>query len=301
MKVLLALLSMSLTSLVHSAEPTVIPLWPEGVPDALATSGEETNDDGRVGNVQTPTLTVVAPDPGKANGTSIIICPGGGYQFISFKHEGLDVAAWLKELGVTSFILKYRFAPNKHPAPLRDALRAVRIVRSRAAELGLDPARIGMLGSSAGGHLTASAGTLFDDPSGKTGAALDAVSGRPDFLVLMYPVITMKDSFAHAGSRRNLLGTEPAAADLALMSLEDQVKASTPPTFVFHTQEDKSVPVENSLMFYAAMNRAGVPGELHVYQQGRHGLGLAQGSGTAEVWPQQTAAWLKQLGFLPAK
>src|SRR6187551_1447399 len=256
----LALTSLLLApcSTMHAAEAPLIPLWPEGVPAPVRTDvpaakgplGPEENVDGkRFSNVSTPTLQVVRPAIDRPNGTAIIICPGGGYGNLSYEREGVQYATWLSHLGVTSFILKNRLKEYGHPAPLQDVLRAVRIVRSRAADFKIDPSRIGVMGSSAGGHLAASAGTLYDHPSGKTGAALDAVSGRPDFLILMYPVITTADPAAHAGSRKALLGEHPSPELLALASLDKQVTAATPPTLLIHTQEDKSVPVENSILF----------------------------------------------------
>jgi acetyl esterase/lipase len=181
---------------------------------------------------------------------------------------------------------------------LQDVVRAVRLVRSRAAEFGVAPDRIGVMGFSAGGHLTASAGTLWDLPAAKTGAALDAVSGRPDFIMPIYPVITLRDPFAHAGSRRQLLAENSSPELLGQWSLDEQVTAATPPTFLVHTQDDKSVPVENSLLFYSALRRAGVPAELHVYEKSPHGMGLDKARGTATDWPRAAEAWLHARGLL---
>lgn len=292
---------MSLLSAHAQTAPDIIPLWPEGVPGQphAGTPPEETVD-GRVSHVHVPTIAHYAPSAA-ANGTAIIICPGGGYSHLSMQHEGSVIAAWLGRFGVTTFVLKYRLGDWGHPAPLQDVLRAVRIVRSRAKEFGVDPDRIGVLGSSAGGHLTASAGTLFASPAGKTGAALDAVSARPDFIVLLYPVITMHDPFAHAGSRRHLLGDHVTPEAAAFLSVEEQVTAATPPAFIIHTQEDKVVPVENSLMFYQALRRAGVPAELHLYEKGPHGIGIDRGPGATAEWPKQAEAWLRARGLLSPK
>lgn len=178
----------------------------------------------------------------------------------------------------------------------------MRTLRSRAAELGIDPARIGVMGSSAGGHLAASAGTLFDHPLGRTGAALDATSARPDFLMLMYPVITMKDPAAHAGSRKALLGANPSPAAIELMSLENQVTSATPPTLLIHTQEDQAVPVENSIVFYQALTRAKVPAEMYLFEHGSHGMGMRDGLGTTSLWPHRAEEWLRERGLLtPSK
>jgi acetyl esterase/lipase len=300
---LLSLLSLTLGTLSAArAEPEVIPLWPEGVPGAArADSPPEVEKDGGISHVHVPTLTHYAPEPGKANGTAIIVCPGGGYVHLSMRREGIAIAAWLRDLGVNVFVLKYRLADYGQPAPLQDVVRALRLVRSRASDLGVAPDRIGVMGFSAGGHLSASAGTLWDLPAARTGAALDAVSGRPDFIMPIYPVITMRDPFVHAGSRRALLGQGPAPESLAQWSLEEHVTAATPPTFLVHTQDDKSVPVENSLAFYGALRRAGVPAELHVYEKSPHGMALERGVGTAAEWPHHAEAWLRARGLLPAK
>jgi len=278
---------------VAHASSSIMSLWPEGVPGAKEI-GAEVVADGKISNVSEPTITVYPPASGKANGAAVIICPGGGYGRLSMMHEGQQYAAWLSTLGVTSFVLKYRMSQFGHPAPLQDVLRAVRLVRSRATQLGLNPARIGVMGSSAGGHLAASAGTLFDHPLGRTGAALDAVSARPDFMMLMYPVITMEGPAAHAGSRTGLLGAAPTVQAVRLMSVEQQVSAATPPTLLVHTQADKSVPAENSILFYQALTRAGVPAEMYLFEQGGHGIGLRLGLGTASEWPRRAEEWLRE-------
>ncbi|MBV8034521.1 alpha/beta hydrolase [Roseateles sp.] len=291
----------------EAATPTLLPLWPEGVPparraDAPAARGdlgpERVDASGSIGNVSVPTLTVVPPAVDRPNGTAVILCPGGGYSHLSAHREGTQYAALLSTLGVTTFILKSRLQEWGHPAPLQDLLRAVRLVRSRAAEFGVDPRRIGVMGSSAGGHLAASASTLFDHADGRTGAALDSTSARPDFAVLVYPVITMTGPAAHAGSRRALLGTSHSPALLAQMSIEQQVTAATPPTLLLHTQGDKAVPVQNSLLYFDALTRAGVPAELYVFEQGGHGIAMRDGLGNASAWPRRMEEWLRQRGLL---
>ena len=297
MKKLFLVIAMSAMASICAAAPAVVTLWPEGVPGAKAI-GAERIAAGKISNVSEPTLTVYGPAVDKANGAAVIICPGGGYTYVSTEREGEQYANWLGTLGVTSFVLKYRMAEFGHPAPLQDVLRAVRLVRSRAAEFGISPDRIGVMGSSAGGHLAASAGTLFEHVLGKTGAALDATSARPDFLMLLYPVITMDGPAAHAGSRKALLGAAPSAEAVRLMSLETQVTAGTPPTLLIHTQADKSVPVENSIVFYQALTRAGVPAELHVFEQGGHGMGMRGGLGGASEWPRRAEEWLRDRRLL---
>ncbi|HEY1128097.1 MAG TPA: alpha/beta hydrolase [Roseateles sp.] len=290
-----------------AAAPLVLPLWPEGVPaarraDAPAARGdlgpERVEASGSISNVSVPTLTVVPPAVDRPNGTAVILCPGGGYRVLSANREGTQYAAWLSTLGITTFILKSRLQEWGHPAPLQDVLRAVRLVRSRAVEFGVDPKRIGVMGSSAGGHLAASASTLFDHADGRTGAALDDTSARPDFAVLVYPVIAMTAPAAHAGSRRALLGNTPSPALLTQMSVEQQVTAATPPTLLLHTQGDKTVPVQNSLLYFDALTRAGVPAELYVFEQGGHGIAMRDGLGNASAWPRRAEDWLRQRGLL---
>ena len=278
----------------------VIELWPEGVPDLKADAGAEKDDgNGRFTNIHRPTLTVYAPVVGTANGTAVIYAAGGGYVRVAVGAKGGEITRWLNSLGITVFVLKYRNVEYGHPAPLRDALRAVRTVRSRATEWGVKPERIGMLGGSAGGHLTASAGTLFDAPEGRTGAALDRVSGRPDFLVLIFPVITMQDPFAHGTSRRALLGEQPTAEAQHRLSVDEQTTKDTPPTFLVHSSEDTTVPVENSLLFYQGMRRAKAPIELHLYPKGPHGAGMDPKLGPTAEWPRHCESWMRFNGWLP--
>jgi acetyl esterase/lipase len=278
--------------------PRVIPLWPEGVPGALPNpTPEVVEEGGRISNVHVPTLTVY-PAGERATGTAVVVCPGGAYARLAAEHEGQAVATWLNGLGVSSFVLKYRLKEYGHPAPLRDVLRAIRIVRSNAATWKVDPARIGVIGFSAGGHLASSAATLFDAPEGRTGAKLDEVSARPDFAILVYPVISLKPPYYHAGSKLNLVG-EKAAPDLVDHLCTDlQVTPRTSPIFLVHGGTDTSVAPENSVLFYSALRRAGVPAELHVYQEGPHGIGLRPGYGPISEWPARCAEWLKARGLI---
>ncbi len=281
------------------ADVSAIDIWPEGVPGLRPDAGAEVVENDRVSNVHHPVLLAHPAPTGTANGTAVIVCPGGGYARLAIDHEGAAPAQWLNSLGVSAWILKYRMKEYGQPAPLRDVLRAVRWVRAHAAEYGVRPDRIGVMGFSAGGHVAASAGTLFDAPEGRTGAALDAVSARPDFLILLYPVITMTDPYVHAGSRQNLLGPAPTRTLIDRWSTEKQVTKETPPSFLVATTADRTVPVENSLMFYQALRRAGVPGaELHVYEQGPHGFGLRPGHGPTSEWPRLCEQWLRIHGWL---
>ncbi|KAA8998802.1 alpha/beta hydrolase [Paenibacillus spiritus] len=262
-------------------------LWPEGAPLAAGDGPEDR-----------PALTAYLPGPGEALRAAVIVLPGGAY-FLRADHEGGPVARWLNGLGLAAFVLDYRVAPYRHPAPLLDAQRAVRTVRLHAAEWGVDPDRIGILGFSAGGHLAGAAGTHYDP--GEAGAAdpVERMSCRPDFMILGYPVVSLGE-FRHDGSRTNLLGPEPSEEEIRLLSNELQVTADTPPAFIWHTSDDPDVPVENALLLAAALSRSKVPFELHSYQSGEHGLGLAQDHPEARTWPGLCAAWLRRIGAAPA-
>ena len=293
-------LVLSALTVLAAAEPAVIPLWPEGVPGLKAGAGPEDDDgNGRYTHIHFPTLTVyAAPKPA---GTAVIYAPGGGYVRVAAGVNGGEIVRWLNSIGVTVFLLKYRHADYGAPAPLQDALRAVRIVRMRAAEFGVVPNRIGMLGGSAGAHLTASAGTLFDAPEGRTGSELDRVSARPNFMVLIFPVITMQEPFVHAASRRGLLGPDPTPEARHRWSVDEQVTPGTSPTFLVHSAADTVAVVENSLLFYQAMRRAKAPIELHLYPNGPHGSGLDPRLGPIAEWPRHCEAWLRFNGWLPAR
>jgi acetyl esterase/lipase len=269
-------------------EPEPMLLWPDGAPGAM---GNEAIDK--------PSITLFKPPVDTANGAAVVICPGGGYGALAMDHEGKQVAEWLNKLGVTAIVLKYRLAPRYHqPVPMLDVQRAVRTVRSRAAEWHIDPKRIGVWGFSAGGHLASTAGTHFDDGKSDAPDAIDRISCRPDFLILAYPVISMEPGVTHGGSRRNLLGAQPDAELVEFYCNDKQVTAKTPPTFLFHTSADKGVLPENSIRFYQALMKNGVPAELHIYEKGPHGVGLAPKDPVLSTWPDRLATWLKVHGFL---
>jgi acetyl esterase/lipase len=268
--------------------PKAEPLWPGGAPGALGTA-----------DVDTPTLAAYVVPAGRGVGTAVIVCPGGGYVNLSMDKEGDQFARWYNSIGVTAFVLKYRLGPKyHHPIELGDAQRAIRTVRAKAAEYRVLPDRIGIMGFSAGGHLASSAGTHFDAGDSAASDPIDRVGSRPDFLVLAYPVISFATSYVHRGSMRSLLGENPDPKTVELMSNELQVTAQTPPTFLFHTTTDATVPVENSVLFYLALRKAGVPAELHVYERGPHGVGLAQTDETLSTWPARLADWLRGRGLL---
>ncbi|MEW6156059.1 MAG: alpha/beta hydrolase [Verrucomicrobiota bacterium] len=284
--------SLWLLSLSIMAQPKeTFPLWPGEPPGALGQADKDI-----------PTLTPFWPETPNGTGASIVVCPGGGYGGLA-QHEGKDYALWLNQNGIAAFVLKYRLGSGgyRHPVMLQDVARAIRLVRARASEWNLNPNRIGVMGSSAGGHLASTILTHFDQGKSDHPDPIERQSSRPDLGILCYPVITMKPPFTHQGSRNNLLGQEPSEALVELLSNETQVTAQTPPTFLWHTVEDKAVPVENSLQFAAALRKAGVPFDLHLYQQGRHGLGLADKPpfANAHPWARDCLFWLKTHNFQP--
>lgn len=270
-----------------NAPPQEIPLWEQGAPGALGDA-----------EADKPTLTIYRANRG-ATGTGIIVAPGGGYGALAMDHEGRQVAALFNAMGVSAFVLKYRLGPRyHHPTQLGDAQRAIRLLRARAAEFGIGSDRIGMMGFSAGGHLTATAGTHFDEGKADATDPIDRAVSRPDFLILAYPVISFDPAVAHAGSMRNLLGENPDPKLIELLSNDLQVTARTPPTFLFHTTADAGVPVENSVRFYLALRKARVPAEMHIYENGPHGVGLALGDPALATWPSLLANWLRGRGLL---
>lgn len=270
------------------AEPYTIPLWEQGAPGALGQAPEDQ-----------PTLAVYpAVDP-RVTGTAVIVCPGGGYGGLAMSHEGRQPANWLNAAGVTAFVLRYRLGPRyHHPIELGDAQRAIRLVRSRAEEFGIRPDRIGIMGFSAGGHLASTAATHFDNGKPDAADPIDHAGSRPDFAILIYPVIEMRPPYAHEGSVHNLLGEHPDPALRAELSSDLHVTPETPPTFLFSTSGDDGVPPENSVLFYLALHKAGVPAELHVFEKGKHGVGLDLGDQALGIWPTLLVNWLRGRGLL---
>lgn len=283
----LVLLAAVLTG-AKAAEPKTKLLWPAGAPGALGTSDEDR-----------PSLSICLPETSRAVPTGVVVCPGGGYVHLAMDHEGRQIAEWLNSLGIAAFVLKYRLGPRyHHPIELEDAQRALRLVRSHARDYGIDPARIGIWGFSAGGHLASAAATHFDRGRPNDPDPIERVSCRPDFAILAYPVITMASPYVHQGSRQNLLGDSPDPKLIEYLSSERQVTDQTPPTFLFHTNNDPVVPVENSVMFYSALVAHHVPAEMHIFEQGPHGVGLAQTHAALAVWPVLLANWLRTRGLL---
>jgi acetyl esterase/lipase len=272
---------------------SIVPLWEGKAPLAVGDS-----------DADKPGLTIHLVPKDKATGAAVVICPGGGYGFLAADHEGKQVAEFFNGLGVHAFVLKSRIVAKDRPgplgkAPLLDAQRAIRFVRARAADHGIDAKKVGICGFSAGGHLASTAATHFDEGNKDAEDPIDRNSCRPDFCVLGYPVVTMEDGVTHGGSKRNLLGATPDPKLVEEFSNEKQVTAKTPPTFLFQTDEDKAVPAENAVRFYLALREAKVPAELHIYEKGKHGVGLGcdpkwtGGSTYTEGWPDRLAEWLK--------
>jgi acetyl esterase/lipase len=290
MKILFASAILFASLILSRAEmQSPIPLWPEGAPGALGTSSNDI-----------PMLTPYFADATNSTGAAMVICPGGGYAHLA-PHEGNDYALWLNQHGITCFVLKYRLGANgyKHPVELQDSARAVRIVRARADEFKIDPKRIGIMGSSAGGHVASMLMTHFDSGDTNSADAIERQSSRPDIGILCYPVITMGE-FAHPGSKNLLLGRNPSPELVQETSSELHVDANTPPCFIWCTSEDKTVPPENTLMFAAALRKNRVPFDLHIYQKGGHGLGLGDKPPFAHPhpWTGDCLFWLKTQGFV---
>jgi acetyl esterase/lipase len=287
------------------AQDIILPLWSAGkVPNYQKTDEVEKIESTeiiRISKVQSPEIVVFLPAKRNSTGQAVIICPGGGYAYLSYDWEGTDVAKLLNAKGITAIVLKYRLPnakSNINPtlSPLMDAKRAMRIVRANADKWGIKKNNIGIMGFSAGGHLASTLATHFDDGDKNSKDSIEQQSSRPDFAVLIYPVITMNKTFTHLGSRNNLIGNNPDSALVNLYSNELQVTKKTPPTFLLHATDDGAVPVANSLRFYEACKNNGVPVEMHIFPKGGHGFGLALGKGSLETWPDLLLGWLRDLG-----
>ncbi len=279
------------TALTLAQSGPAFPLWPEGTtPGATGTTPKDI-----------PDLTPYLPEKGKETGAAMVICPGGGYGGLA-PHEGNDYAEFLRQHGIASFVLKYRLGSSgyRHPIMLNDAARALRLVRSRAVEFGVDPQRVGIMGSSAGGHLASTLLTHYDGGKADASDPVERQSSRPTLAVLCYPVVTLGE-FTHQGSKKNLLGDNPSPELVDFLSNEKQVTKDTPPAFMWHTWEDQAVPVENVLQLATAMRKAGVKFDLHIYQKGQHGIGLQSRPPAFEnphPWAADLLVWLKVQGFV---
>ena len=282
MKVISFFIGLFISTMIFAQQPIEISLWPNGMPNSNGLTGtEEDLEGGRVANVVNPSIAVYRPE--KSNGMAIIMCPGGGYARLAMGHEGHDMAAWFTTQGITYVVLKYRMPNGHYEVPLSDAEQAIRIVRQHAAEWNINPHRIGIMGSSAGGHLAASLATLYSSQE-----------TRPDFQVLFYPVISMKEGVTHAGSRVNLIGEKPSAELEKKYSLEQQVNAQTPQAFIMLSSDDGAVPPANSLGYYEALLKNHVPATLHAYPIGGHGWGFRDNFTYKRQWTGELEKWLRE-------
>jgi acetyl esterase/lipase len=305
MKIFALIIITSFLTVKLNAQTLILNVWKGKIPGSIESLSfkEDTvrieNGKIRIAKVINPTMTICFPEKRKSNSTAVIICPGGAYGRLAMDNEGSDIAKWLNENGITGIILKYRLPNdtimnNKTIGPLQDLQEAMRIVRRRALEWKINPGKIGVIGFSAGGHLASTLSTRFNEKIYDS----DTTSARPDFAILGYPVITMSELNTHTGSRRNLLGVSPDSIQVEYFSNELHVLKNTPPTFIFQAENDKTVPVQNSIDYYTALKNKGVVSELHIYPKGGHGFGLAKNGGTESTWPDACIKWLKQIGMV---
>ncbi|MFH1195750.1 MAG: alpha/beta hydrolase [bacterium] len=300
-KYFLLINSILFINVITSAQSFVLPLWESDIPNRRQTNEVEVRDTSdviRISNVQVPSITVYLPSKKNANGKAVVICPGGGYMRLAFDYEGDDVAKFFNSHGYAAVILKYRLPISSnnivgHESPLLDVKRAMRLTRYHSHEWNFKEDQIGIIGFSAGGHLASTLGTHFDLGLPEVVDPIDKFSSRPDFMILMYPVITFTDPFCHQGSRKALIGEPADTALINYYSNELQIRTDTPPTFIVHSCDDKSVPVENSLMFYKALKEKNIPVEMHLYPEGGHGYSLAVNKGHTAKWTEDCIAWLK--------
>lgn len=282
-----------------NSQNETITLWPNGVPNSKSNPEYQEIEElkegqlTRVSKVSIPTLSVFLPGETTSNGTAIVICPGGGYSHLAMDKEGFKVAQWLNTLGVTAFVLKYRLPSdlimeNKTIGPLQDVQEAIRIVRRNANKWKIDPEKVGIMGFSAGGHLASTLSTHYKDKVYNH----DSISAKPDFSILMYPVISMDEKITHKGSRISLLGEAPSEELVEFYSNEKQIDSLTPPTFLVHSSDDTVVPLENSLNYYLALKKNSVAAEAHFYEKGGHGFGLGVNE-TSPNWTEQFEHWLR--------
>ncbi|MRS61538.1 alpha/beta hydrolase [Larkinella terrae] len=296
-----------LASSVMAQKPETVELWPQNqipnaIPNEAVQEKSEMGKDGilRISDVKVPTITAFLPPKDKATGAAIMVIPGGGYSLLAYGHEGEEMAQWFNERGIAAFVLKHRLPDdrtqtNRHEVPLADAMQGMKLIRQNAAKWNINADRLGVIGFSAGGHLASTLSTHYH-----RGAAASE-EAKPNFAILMYPVVTF-GAKAHGGSRDKLIGKNASPEQIAYYSNELQVDAKTPPTFLVHAQDDKGVPVENSIDYYLALTKANVPAEMHLYPKGGHGYALrVKGKGSIENWPAACEGWLKSMGLLDKK
>ncbi len=302
LKLTLAIILFNFLIINAYTQNATLKLWPSGIPGSVKnesyvekpslTNGEVT----WIVNVSDPQLYVFLPSPEKSTGAAVLICPGGGYAGLAIAHEGIAIAKWLNENGIAGIILKYRLPSDltmkdKSVGPLQDAQEAIRVIRRNSVEWKINPARVGVIGFSAGGHLASTLSTHFER---KVYDVTDNTSARPDFSILIYPVITFDSTFTHAGSRSNLIGDNPTDEAVRYFSNELQITEKTPPVFLVHSADDDVVPVKNSIVYFEGIQKYNSPSELHIFQKGGHGYGLSAGNGTQSAWPGMCISWIKE-------
>ena len=305
LKSIFSILILTVLLINANGQNSVIKVWPAGIPGSL--KNETYTEKATVTNdvislyakVTDPSITVFLPPAEKATGTAVLICPGGGYGVLAFDHEGFAIARWLNENGIAGIILKYRLPSDlimkdKSVGPLQDAQEAIRIIRRNAAEWKIDPKRVGVIGFSAGGHLASTLSTHYAE---KVYEVKDTLSARPDFSLLIYPVITFDASFTHMGSRNNLIGNTPSEDAIRHFSNELQINDKTPPAFLVHSGDDKAVPVKNSIVYFEGLVKNNIKAEMHIFEKGGHGYGLSVGKGTQSSWPELCIKWMNANGF----
>ncbi len=284
------------------AQDFQLKLWPNGAPNQSTPPGQERyyieNGTGRYENISEAELYVYLPDKDKNTGAAVIICPGGGYWIEAIDHEGFRIAEYLKDHGIAGIVLKYRLPYGNPEVPVSDALESIRLVRSKAAEWNIDPDRIGIGGSSAGGHLASTAGTHYDAGNKDAPNPVDRISSRPDFMMLLYPVISFDEKIGHMGSRINLIGKTNDWKVASIYSNELHVDANTPPTFIVLADDDKGVSPENSIRFYMALKKNNIPAEMHIFNKGGHGFGMKKTGLPVEQWPDLFIQWMKSMNFI---
>ncbi len=296
-KLNLLLIALTITTILNAQDKT-LKVWPNGAPNDNGMKEPEEKYEGlRVRNVSEAEMYVYLPEENNS-GAAVVICPGGGYWIEAMDHEGYDMAAWLKSKGVTGIVLKYRLPYGHHEVPASDLKRAIRIVRSNAKEWGIDPQKVGIAGSSAGGHLASTVGTHFDTGIKDSSDPIDKISCRPDFMLLLYPVVTFNEEFGHMGSRKNLIGEGNDWKMVEEYSNELHVTPETPPTFLVLADDDKAVPPRNSVEFYLALKKNNVPAEMHIFQEGGHGFGMKKKNLPVEEWPNLFYNWLEAMKFV---
>lgn len=292
-KINLIIIALLITTTLFAQDKT-LKVWPNGAPNDNGMKLPEEKYDGvRVRNVSEAEMYVYLPEKAKNTGAAVVICPGGGYMIEAMDHEGYDMAEWLKSKGVAGIVLKYRLPYGHHEIPSGDAKQAIRIVRQNAKEWGINPEKIGIAGSSAGGHLASTVGTQFDLGNRESSDPLEQTSSRPDFMLLLYPVISFNEAFGHMGSRKNLIGEGNDWKMVEKYSNELQVSAQTPPTFLILADDDKTVPPRNSVEFYLALKKYNIPAEMHIYQEGGHGFGMTKKNLPVDQWPVLFFNWMK--------